>query len=152
MSDLDARRAARGSELAVPEQAAAAHREALDDPHETSGLQHGFQIPGWIWVTMLSAYTIFFAAIIAAMAHDGETIFVLVVSVGFAVTFFGLAKVLSALKGVERRSPLASRGGVLQTFCGPMSRGAVAAQILTVPACIAFFGLAILVIRVMIAR
>lgn len=131
-----------------------AEMTAIDNEqrYETGGLQHGFQIPAWIWRAMIAAYAIFFGAIAAATGSDGFTRFVIAISVGFAIVFFSLAAILNSVKGHERRSPLAREQGVLQTFYGPMSRNAVAAQILTVPACLAFFAAAILVIRLLVAR
>lgn len=138
MSDLETRLAAKA---------------ALEpaDQHETGGLQHGFQLPGWIWRTMIAAYVVFFVAITAATGHDGPALFVIAISVGFAFMYFSLAGVLASVKGRERRSPLSVRGGVLQTWCGPMDRTAVAAQVLTVPVCLAIFAAAILGIRMFVA-
>ncbi len=118
--------------------------------HETGGVQDGFQIPGWIWSAMIAAYVVFFLAIAVATGRDGAARFVIVISIGFAVVYFSLAAILGSVKGHERRSPISLPSGVLQTYCGPMSRGAVAAQILTVPACIAFFAVAILTIRTLV--
>lgn len=118
--------------------------------HETGGVQHGFQIPGWIWSTMIASYAVFFLAIAVATGRDGAARFAIVISIGFAVVYFSLAAILASVKGRERRSPIAVPSGMLQTYCGAMSRGAVAAQILTVPACLAFFALAILTIRTLV--
>lgn len=125
----------------------AEHAGTRVQPDGVDGLQDGFQLPGWIWQAMICAYAVFFLAITAATGRDGHAVFVIVISACFAAVYFGLASVLGAVKGRERPSPLSRRGGVLQTCYGPMDRGAVAAQILTVPACIAFFAVAILVIR-----
>lgn len=137
MSDLESRLAAK----AALEQM---------DRQETGGVQHGFQLPGWIWQAMIAAYVVFFAAITAATGRDGPALFAIVVSVGFASIYFSLAFTLASVKGRERRSPLHARDGVLQTWCGPMDRTAVAAQVLTVPVCLAIFATAIFVIRMSI--
>ncbi len=95
---------------------------------------------------MITLYTLFFLFLTAATGGDGETRFVLVISVGFACIYFTLAFILNAVKGCEARSPLDTPDGVLETWTGPMNVKAVAGQILIVPLATALFAFAILVI------
>jgi hypothetical protein len=129
-----------------PKQLNVVAEPSLEDPHETSGVHHGFQLPGWIWAAMIGAYGLFFAAITAATGRSGIALFSIVISIGYVVIFFGLASMLNGVKGAERPSPLKD-GGLLQTWCGPMDTRTVAGQILVVPFCIALFAVGILIVR-----
>ncbi|MBS0482407.1 MAG: hypothetical protein JSR96_09695 [Proteobacteria bacterium] len=107
----------------------------------------GTGLPGWIWAVMIAEYAVFFTGLMFAVGRDREAVFMLVISIGFAVMYFGTASALFAQKPADRPTAFERGTGDLQTWTGPMSRGAVAAQILTVPGCLAFFGLAMIVIR-----
>jgi hypothetical protein len=123
----------------------ARHEDARHAPHQA---QTGFQFPRWIWGTMLSAYGVFFMAMFATFRGSREALFMIVISTLYAAMFFGTATLLARVKGGEAPSPLERKGGELQCWTGPLSLGAVAAQVLTVPICLAFFAVAIAVIRV----
>ncbi len=105
------------------------------------------EMPAWIWGTMALCYGTFFGGLIAATGHDGEALFALVISIGYALMYFGSAATLFGVARPVRRSAFARGIGPLQTWTGPMDTPAVAAQVLTVPACLAFFGLAAAIIR-----
>jgi len=126
-------------------------KRASDGEHQSvqteQESQPGFQLPHWMWATMLASYAVFFIGIATATGRDGGAWFAIVVSIGYVVMFFGLATLLNSVKGHERPSPLNRMQGVLNTYCGPMNSKAVAAQILTVPLCFAFFAMALLLIR-----
>lgn len=113
--------------------------------HETGGVQHGFQLPGWIWVGMVSCYAVFFVFIILATGRGGRALFAIAVSMFFALMFFSTASVISAIKGKERPSPL-TRGNNLHTFTGPMSLPAVVGQVLAIPAALVIFAVGIAII------
>ena len=113
--------------------------------------QPGFELPGWIWQTMLAAYGIFFTALFLATGRDSTARFALVVSIGYTVMYFATARILNAIKGREQRSPLARSGGTLDCATGQMDLTAVAAQVLTVPLCVAGFAVSILIIRVLLS-
>lgn len=104
------------------------------------------EMPGWIWGAMAACYGLYFGGLLAGTGHDGEALFALVISIGFAVMYFGTARLLLAQHPAKRASDFARGISPLQTWTGPMDSTAVAAQVLTVPACFAFFGLAIAVI------
>lgn len=104
------------------------------------------ELPGWIWGTMAACYALFFGGLLAGTGHDGEALFAIVISIGYAVMYFGTASLLVGQRPARRKSAFARGIGPLQTWTGPMDRTAVAAQILTVPACLAFFGIAIAII------
>lgn len=117
-------------------------------PRRAAQPEHaGLELPGWIWSTMGLCYGLFFAGLLLGTGHDGEALFALTVSIGYAAMYFGTAGMLFGLKPAPQRSAFARGVGPLQTWTGPMDTKAVAAQILTVPACLAFFGIAIAAIR-----
>jgi hypothetical protein len=110
----------------------------------------GFQLPGWIWQAMFTAYGLFFAALLTTFRGDGEALFMVVISLLYALMYFGTASLLARLGPNDSESPLDLAGGELQTWTGSMGTGAVAAQVLTVPACLALFAMAIAVIRAVV--
>ena len=57
---------------------------------------------------------------------------------------------LIGLDGHAARPDQTAVRGDLDTWTGPMSPGAVAGQILTIPVCLALFGVIIAVIRAMV--
>lgn len=118
-----------------------------NDPYETNGTQAGFELPRWMWQCMFACYAIFFLGIAAATGRDAATVMMIVISLFYAIMFFGTVSVLNALKGSEHDSPLDRTGGVLETWTGPMDSGTVAAQILAVPAGFAFLGTVFFVVR-----
>lgn len=105
------------------------------------------ELPGWIWSAMALCYGLFFGGLCAASGRDGEAIFALVVSLGYAAMYFGTAALLFGMNPPRRPSAFVRRLAPLQTWTGPMDTVAVAAQVLTVPACLAFFGISAAVIR-----
>lgn len=107
----------------------------------------GSGMPGWIWRTMLGAYAVFFGGLFLATGRDSASIFVLVISIGYTIVYFGTARVLLEVNPAPSPDRFERGLGDMQTWTGPMSRGAVAAQVLTVPLCLALFGLAIVFIR-----
>ena len=56
----------------------------------------GTEFPAWIWGTMIAAYAVFFTGMILATGRDGDTRFVLVISIGFALVYFTCARLLLA--------------------------------------------------------
>jgi hypothetical protein len=138
------------------------HATDLADAHDVSVLAAVFplnaatpvqpetvdlEIPGWIWGTMALCYGLFFGGLFAASGHDGEAIFAIVISLGYAVMYFGTASILFGMNPPRQPSAFMRGLAPLQTWTGEMDTTAVAAQILTVPACLAFFGIAAAIIR-----
>lgn len=115
-----------------------------------SGERVGFEVPSGIWMAMVACYGVFISAMLAATA-GGYATFSIVIAVVYLAMFFGVARLLVKEGPEQPRSPLARYGGVLPTIYGPLARGEVAAQMLVVPMAIAFFGVAILVIRLAVA-
>lgn len=105
----------------------------------------GFELPRNVWGLMIAFYAIFFVAISFATGGSGPARFAITVSVLYTVMYFGLARIGARQAGPEERSPLDRRAS-LSTATGLMKSKAVYGQVLIVPASIAFFGLAILVI------
>ena len=110
--------------------------------------QGGFEQPAWIWTAMLGCYALFFLSILLATGRDGEALFVIIISALYALFYFGVAGVLGALQDTGKASPLKHGDGTLDTWTGPMTRSAVAAQILSVPLALALFGVMFAIIRI----
>lgn len=109
--------------------------------------QGGFEQPAWMWTAMFGCYALFFLSILLATGRDSEALFVIIISVLYALFYFGVAGVLGALQGTGKASPLERGDGTLDTWTGPMTRSAVAAQILSVPLALALFGVMFAIIR-----
>jgi len=108
-------------------------------------VQPGFQLPTSIWALMIGCYVLFFAGMIALVAGNGFSLFMLAISIFYLVVFFSTGSILANLSGTPGGSPL-DRGEALPTWCGPMTRGSVYGQVLIVPGGIALFGIAVAVI------
>jgi hypothetical protein len=108
-------------------------------------VQPGFQLPTSIWLLMVGCYVVFFGGMTVLVADSGFALFMVAISILYAMVFFGTGTILANMSGVDTSSPL-DRGEALPTWCGPMSRGAVYGQVLIVPAGIALFGVAIALI------
>ena len=105
-----------------------------------------FGLPGWLWATLFGAYATFFGALALATAHDGDTVFAIVVSVLYTLMFFGTAAVLQGL-GKRWQQGFEPGERILETYTGPMGTASVAAQVLTVPVLFAVFAIALIVMR-----
>lgn len=117
-------------------------------PAKASHERRTFDLPKSIWYVMFAAYAVFFLAITVATGRDRSALFMIIVSVGYTLIYFGTAAVLNAI-GAQGR-PVAVPGDI-DTATGKLSYGAAFAQILTVPLVIAFFGCAIAIIRAFVA-
>jgi hypothetical protein len=130
------------------------HPAEVNDNENTvellAGEQRHFEVPSRLWVAMIALYGVFFAAMFAAVGGGYATL-VLVVSLFFVAMFFGTTKVMLGQGPIQARSPLDGPTRRLPTLAGALREGEVAAQMLIVPACVAFFGVAILVIRLLVA-
>jgi hypothetical protein len=114
------------------------------------GEQRYFEIPARLWRAMVAFYGIFFAAMFAAIG-GGYGTFVLVVSIFFVAMFFGTTKVMLKQAPAQPRSSIDGPDRELSTLNGPLKSHEVALQMLIVPACAAFLGIAVLVIRLCVA-
>ncbi len=121
---------------------------APDAPRE--GERRGFQIPASFWWVMVGCYAVFIAALLAATGSSAHAVFMIVISTVYVVMFFGATRLLTREGPAQPRSPLARPGGSLPTLYGLLRRREVAAQMLVVPLAIAFFGVAILLIRLVV--
>ncbi len=108
---------------------------------------NALQVPAAIWRAMFGCYGIFLGGLLYATGRDGEALFMIAISAGYTIMYFGLSGVLIGLDGHGARDGRIAPGGDLDTWTGPMSPGAVAGQILTIPICLAIFGVVIAVIR-----
>lgn len=114
------------------------------------GEKTDLEIPNYIWLTMFVCYAVFFGALLVATGRDTGAIFMIVISILYAIMYFGVGSVLFNQNRPANRSLFAKGIGPLMTNTGPMNKGPVAGQILTIPFCFALFGLSIAVFRSMI--
>lgn len=114
-------------------------------PARQTGEKRLFELPARLWWAMLACYVVFLTAMFAT-AGGGYATLVLVIAAGFVAMFFGTTKVMLGHGPAQPRSPLDSAARRLSTLDGPMRESQVAVQMLIVPACVAFFGIAVLVI------
>lgn len=114
------------------------------------GERRTFELPASVWRVMVASYGVFLAALLGATggAHAG---FAIAISAVYVIVFFGTAHAISRQTPPQPRSPIERAGSVLQTIYGPMVRREVFGQVLIVPIAVAFFGVAIAVIRAVIA-
>jgi hypothetical protein len=115
-----------------------------------AGEQRGFEVPPRLWIGMVACYGVFISALLFATG-GGESTLNILISAFYMVMFFGLVKLLVQHGPQQARSPLDGSSRILQTLYGPLKEREVAAQMLVVPLCVAFFGVAILVIRLWVA-
>lgn len=108
------------------------------------------EMPASVWIIMFGAYAIFFAGLISATAHDGGTVLVIAISILYTIMYFGVASVLFSQNKGQQLSPFARGLAPLQTYTGAMDKGAVFGQILTIPACLALFGVTMAIFRAII--
>ena len=106
-----------------------------------------FELPMSVWYAMFVSYAVFFGSLLAVTGIDASALFMIVISVGYTVMYFGTAAVMNS---VSPQTPVADAYGDIDTFTGPMSFGAAAAQILTVPILVAFFGCVTAIIYVVV--
>ena len=139
---------------AVADHLGVGHAAEVNDNADTSHLQAGearhFEIPARLWYAMMVLYGLFLAAMFAATG-GGYTTLILVVAAGLVAMFFGTAKATLKHGPEQPRSPLDSGNFTLPTLSGALKEREVATQMLIVPACVAFFGFAILLIRLWVA-
>ena len=110
-----------------------------------------FELPASLWITMFTSYAIFFAALFVATGHGVSAIFALVVSMAYAIMYFGTAAFLNNVTAAERKAlPKSDTNGGIQTQTCWMDYGAAYAQILTVPILLAVFACAFAIIRTVV--
>lgn len=117
-------------------------------PASTQHESRAFGLPRSVWVIMLTSYAVFFCALAVAIGHDRGAIFVVVVSMLFALMYFGTTFALNSV-GAEDRKDQKSEWvkGKFQTLGGPMSYGEIFGQMLILPILFAIFGIAVIIIR-----
>ena len=136
--------------FALADSSASDAATALADHATVQPEKTDLEMPASIWVTMFAAYVVFFAGLIAATARDNGTIFVIIISILYTLMYFGVASVLFNQNRPNQTSLFARGLGPLATFTGPMDKAAVIGQVLTIPACLALFGVTMAIFRAMI--
>jgi hypothetical protein len=122
------------------------HNDNQDAAELPSGEKRGFEIPPRLWIAMVACYGVFLGTLLVATG-GGESTLNIAVAAFYMVMFFGIVKLLVQHGPEQGRSPLDGPARKLQTLYGPLKEREVAAQMLVVPLCVAFFGIAILIIR-----
>ena len=117
-------------------------------PEKAGPERRTFDLPKSIWWTMFVAYAVFFIAITIATGRDLGALFVIAISTGYTVIYFGTAAMLNTVGSGGRPATVP---GDIDTATGKLGFGAAFAQILTVPLVIAFFGCGIAVVRSVVA-
>jgi hypothetical protein len=120
------------------------HSEDFYLPDKATQELRTFDLPKSIWRTMLLAYFIFFVTITITTGRDRGALFMIAISAGYALMYFGTAAVINA---VGARGRPANVAGDMDTATGKLSYPAAFAQVLTVPLAIALFGCVIAIIR-----
>jgi len=108
-----------------------------------------FELPKGIFVAMAAAYLLFIGAMTAAFGSGEGMPLLLTICGVYLAMYLGVPALFGAVDTGIRQPSLdwqQFRRRGLDTLDGPLTAGAVAAQVLIVPACVAFFGLAVLVI------
>ncbi len=133
--------------------APAVHSPALADavvepPRRPIQGPRSFDLPARIFVAMGAAYVAFLAAMTAAFGSGEGMPLLLMICVVYFVMYLGVPTLFGRVDAGRRARPLdwGLRHGGLDTGGGRMGAGAVIGQVLIVPGCVAFFGLAVLVI------
>jgi hypothetical protein len=134
----------------MPPVTAAEHNDNDTTTKLIAGERRIYEIPGRYWKAMSAFSGVFFAAMLAAIG-GGYGTFVLVVSVFFVTMFFGTTGALLHQGPRQERSPLDGPDHSLSTLNGPLKSREVALQMLIVPACAGFIGIAVLLIRLWVA-
>lgn len=108
-----------------------------------------FELPKGVFVAMTAAYVAFLAAMTAAFGGGAGMPLVLAICVVYLVMYLGIPALFGAVETGGRTRQLGwreLRRRGLDTAGGRMGAGAVAGQVLIVPGCVAFFGIALLLI------
>ena len=134
--------------------APAIHSPALADtvvepPRRPVPGPRSFDLPRGIFVAMGAAYVAFLAAMTAAFGGGEGMPLLLMICVVYFAMYLGVPALFGRVDTGLRARPLGwgrLRHGGLDTGGGRMGAGAVIGQVLIVPGCVAFFGLAVLVI------
>lgn len=130
----------------LPQVRPAEHNDNETTAELPGGERRGFEVPGRLWVTMVGCYAVFIIAMMIGLG-GGESTFYIIVSGLYFAMFFGLVATLVRHGPKQGRSPVDGASRTMETLYGPLKAGEVTAQMLVVPLCVAFFGIAILIIR-----
>lgn len=114
------------------------------------GERQMFEMPSSVWWTMAGCYGIFLAALLGATG-GAHASFAIAISLVFVTMFFGTARAMLRQAPPQLPRSLDRPGGVLQTAFGPLSHREVVAQVLVVPGVVAFFGIAIAILSVILS-
>ncbi len=112
-------------------------RERVVIAAHRTGESSTFELPISVWYTMYISYAVFFGALLAVTGSDRGALFMIVISMGYTVMYFGTA---AALNMVGQQAPVAANHDDIDTYTGLLGYNAAIAQILTVPVLVAFFG------------
>ena len=123
--------------------------EANDNPLTFAprvGERRMFEMPAGVWRAMGACYAIFLLALLGATG-GGHAGFAIAISAFYVAMFFGTVRLMLRQAPAQPPSPLRRAPRMLQTVYGPLGSREVYGQMLVVPAAIAFFAIAVLLIR-----
>lgn len=107
-----------------------------------------FELSNTMYIVMFACYAVFFTTLMASLGKGTYAVFVITVSIAFAIMYFGLMTVLNHVNATARSAiPAHSANSGIETYTGWLSNGAAYAQILTVPILFAFFACVFAIIR-----
>lgn len=88
-------------------------------------------LPRWIWVAFLSAWSIFFALLAVFFARTPSAAFAITIAILFAIMAFGLPVTLAA----QSKCKWSECPDIVETHTGPLGIRAAGAQIVLIPIC-----------------
>lgn len=88
-------------------------------------------MPRWIWITFLSAWSIFFALLVLFFATTPPAAFAVTIAVLFGAMAFGLPMTLAA----QSKCTWSECPDTIDTHTGPLDVRAAGAQIVLIPIC-----------------
>jgi hypothetical protein len=121
----------------------------VEPPRQSVPGPRSFELPKGVFVAMGAAYAAFIVEMAVAFGDGSGMPLVLAICVVYMAMYLGIPAVFGKVNTGMRQPRLdwaRLRASGLDTIDGRVGAGGVLAQVLIVPACLAAFGLAILVI------
>lgn len=139
------------AEPAVAEHVGALHKHLakakMTDDYQSHEVRN-FEFSNTMYGVMFACYAIFFTTLMASLGKGTYAVFVIAVSIAFAIMYFGLMTILNHVNVTARSAiPDHEAHSGIQTYTGWLSNGAAYAQILTVPILFALFACVFAIIR-----
>lgn len=102
------------------------------------------ELPPGAFRALVGLYALMIGAFVAAFRRDGETLFQIAVCIVYGVMYFGVPALLLGMRPASgARRPYFMTVPKIDTFTGPLTQRDALAQILSVPATLAFGAIAL---------